>query len=138
MLKDFEKSAYMVPLVSSSIIDTLGDGNISNYNTTDDNIKPDNYIYDGLGYITFAGKNLSFLYDDARCNAQIKTAEEELDNVQENIEKLEDRCNILNEDYLFIIENNSSSFILEEQKFKDIAGKIQENKSREDNSTKIS
>ena len=132
VLKDFEKSAYMVPLVSSSIIDTLGDGNISNYNTTDDNIKPDNYIYDGLGYITFAGKNLSFLYDDARCNAQIKTAEEELDNVQENIEKLEDRCNILNEDYLFIIENNSSSFILEEQKLKDIAGKIQENKSRED------
>ena len=38
VLKDFEKSAYMVPLVSSSIIDTLGDGNISNYNTTDDNI----------------------------------------------------------------------------------------------------
>ena len=132
VLKDFEKSAYMIPLVSSSIIDTLDDGNVGDYNTADDNAEPDNYIYDSLGYITFAGKDLSFLYDAVRCNAQIKKAEEELDNVQEKITKLEDRCNILHEDYLFIIENSSSSSMLEEQKLNDITSKIQENKNKED------
>ena len=54
--------------------------------------------------MVFALKDMSFLRDDTKRRLEIKTAKEELDNLNEDMQKLEGRKQIVWEDYTFVVK----------------------------------
>ena len=59
--------------------------------------------------MVFALKDMSFLRDDTKRRLEIKTAKEELDNLNEDMQKLEGRKQIVWEDYTFVVKYEAIS-----------------------------
>jgi len=59
--------------------------------------------------MVFALKDMSFLRDDTKRRLEIKTANEELDNLNEDMQKLEGRKQIVWEDYTFVVKYEAIS-----------------------------
>lgn len=59
--------------------------------------------------MVFALKDMSFLRDDTKRRLEIKTAQEELDNLNEDMQKLEGRKQIVWEDYTFVVKYEAIS-----------------------------
>ena len=59
--------------------------------------------------MVFALKDMSFLRDDTKRRFEIKTAQEELDNLNEDMQKLEGRKQIVWEDYTFVVKYEAIS-----------------------------
>ena len=59
--------------------------------------------------MVFALKDMSFLRDDTKRRLEIKTAQEELDNLNEDMHKLEGRKQIVWEDYTFVVKYEAIS-----------------------------
>ena len=84
VLSNFERGTNVYPIVSEQIlIDTKLEIN--------------------KDLIVFAMKDMSFLRDDARCEAEIKLAKEELETLQSRFVKTRDRRDMVWEDYTFIL-----------------------------------
>ncbi len=115
VLSDFYRSAYIVPIVSADILDTVDEDINNEINTA---------------HIAFAGKDLSFLYDKNRCEAQIKTAYEELEEVQLKLKKVKDNKNALWDDYTFVTKQIAISDISDIEKSEAINNRIKENEKK--------
>lgn len=115
VLSDFYRSAYIVPIVSVDILDTVDEDINNEINTA---------------HIAFAGKDLSFLYDKNRCEAQIKTAYEELEEVQLKLKKVKDNKNALWDDYTFVTKQIAISDISDIEKSEAINNRIKENEKK--------
>lgn len=59
--------------------------------------------------MVFALKDMSFLRDDTKRRLEIKTAQEELDNLNEDMQKLNGRKQIVWEDYTFVVKYEAIS-----------------------------
>ena len=59
--------------------------------------------------MVFALKDMSFLRDDTKRRLEIKTAKEELDNLNEDMQKLNGRKQIVWEDYTFVVKYEAIS-----------------------------
>ena len=59
--------------------------------------------------MVFALKDMSFLRDDTKRRLEIKTAQEELDNLNEDMHKLNGRKQIVWEDYTFVVKYEAIS-----------------------------
>ena len=59
--------------------------------------------------MVFALKDMSFLRDDTKRRLEIKTAQEELENLNEDMQKLEGRKQIVWEDYTFVVKYEAIS-----------------------------
>lgn len=59
--------------------------------------------------MVFALKDMSFLRDDMKRRLEIKTAQEELDNLNEDMQKLNGRKQIVWEDYTFVVKYEAIS-----------------------------
>ena len=87
LLDNFERGAYAIPVISEQVL----------YDTK---LEVNNEL------VAFAMKNMEFLRDDARLDSEIRLAQEELDTLTQNKEKLMDRKSIVWADYIFIISVN--------------------------------
>ncbi len=112
VLLDFYNSAYVVPIVSSDILNTIDEDVNNEINTS---------------HIAFAGKDLSFLYDKNRCEAQIKTAFEELEEVKLKLKKVRDNKSALWDDYTFATKQSAIADIVDTEKVEDISSHITQN-----------
>ncbi len=112
VLFDFYKSPYIVPIVNSDILNTV-------YEDVNNEINS--------AHIVFAGKDLSFLYDENRCEAQIKTALEELEDIDLKIRKIKENKKVLWDDYTFASKQMVVSDIVESESADDISCNIKEN-----------
>lgn len=83
-LQNFERGAFAVPVVSEQIL----------YDTR---------LEVNKELVAFAMKDMAFLRNDARCEAELTAAAEELETLQNVIEKQADRRRVVWEDYLFAV-----------------------------------
>ena len=106
VLSNFERGTCVYPVISEQVlIDTKLEIN--------------------KDLIVFAMKDMSFLRDEARCEAEIRAAREELENLEARIDKNVDRQQMVWEDYTFVLvyEANSSNGYTE-QSVKELEDKI--------------
>lgn len=60
--------------------------------------------------VVFAMKDMDFLKDEAKTESEIAAAQEELDNINHKIEKIEDRRKVVFGDYCYAINNKMQRF----------------------------
>lgn len=84
ILENFERGAYVIPIISEQVL-------------------MDTKLEVNKELVVFAMKNMDFLRDDARCEAEIRSAYEELKGLEDKLIKLNDRCDVVWEDYTFVI-----------------------------------
>lgn len=82
-LINFERGAFAVPIISEQIL----------YDTK---------LEVNKELITFARKDLAFLRDESRLEAELSALDEELEGLYQKIKKQEDRAQVIWEDYLFV------------------------------------
>lgn len=83
VLENFERGAYAVPIMSEQILmDTRAEVNKE--------------------HVIFAMKNMDFLRDEGKLEAELRAVNEEIAGARLNLEKISDRCSIVWDDYLFI------------------------------------
>ncbi len=90
MLLQMQMEAYVVPLINHAIADKIQED-------AQEEMKQA-YVLD----IAFARKDLAFLSDDVKCQAEEKKIQEEIDTVALQILSLEDRRDAVWQDYLFV------------------------------------
>lgn len=84
VLANFERGACVYPVISEQVlIDTKLEIN--------------------KDLIVFAMKDMSFLRDEVRCEAEIRAAKEELENLTSKLSKYNDRRKLVWDDYTFVI-----------------------------------
>lgn len=83
-LQSFNQSSYIVPILS-------------------ENILIDMKLEVNSEMVRFAAKDLEFLNDDAKVEAELKTVREEIENLENKISKLSDRMELIWEDYGFVL-----------------------------------
>ncbi|MDO5401891.1 MAG: hypothetical protein Q4F11_00485 [Eubacteriales bacterium] len=106
VLSNFERGACVYPVISEQVlIDTKLEIN--------------------KDLIVFAMKDMSFLRDDARCEAEIRAAMEEVKNLEAGINKNADRQQMVWEDYTFVlVQSANSADDTLEQSIKELTDKI--------------
>lgn len=82
-LASFNLDSYTVPIVSED-------------NVLDAKVQIDKNT------VVFAMKDMDFLKDDAKTESEIAAAQEELDNINHKIEKIEDRRKVVLGDYCYV------------------------------------
>lgn len=83
VLENFGRSEYVVPIISSAVADS-------------------EIVLSGSQYMVFARKDTSFLKDEVRRRQEMELAEEELETIRQQQEKLSDRKGVVWEDYLAV------------------------------------
>lgn len=83
-LQNINDSSYIVPVISEEAL-------------------KDNSVDMNAGYITYAGKKLDFLEDKGKTVSEIRVAEEEIQHLQLQRDKLTDRAALIWEDYEFVL-----------------------------------
>ena len=76
--------------------------------------------------VVFAMKDMDFLKDEAKTESEIAAAQEELDNINHKIEKIEDRRKVVFGDYCYAINNKMQRF----EKASDDLRRLTENMSQ--------
>lgn len=84
-LKNFSRSSYVVPIVSEMIL-----------METRHAVNSD--------YVVFGTKDLSFLQEEGKVASEIERAEEELEHISGDREKLQDKVEVISEDYAYVSE----------------------------------
>lgn len=87
-LLNFERGAFAIPVISEQIL----------YDTK---------LEVNKELVAFAMKDMAFLRDEARLEAELEVAGEELENLRLKMEKQEDRKQVVWEDYIFVTEQNA-------------------------------
>ncbi len=87
-LLNFERGAFAIPVISEQIL----------YDTK---------LEVNKELVAFAMKDMAFLRDEARLEAELAVAGEELENLRLKMEKQEDRKQVVWEDYIFVTEQNA-------------------------------
>lgn len=106
-LASFNLDSYTVPIVSED-------------NVLDAKVQIDKNT------VVFAMKDMDFLKDDAKTESEIAAAQEELDNINHKIEKIEDRRKVVLSDYCYVINNKMQRF----EKASDDLRRLTENMSQ--------
>ena len=83
-LQNFNQSSYVVPIMSEGIL-------------TDMKLEVNSDM------VRFATKDLAFLNDEAKVEAELKNTREEIDNFEHKLSKLMDRVALIWEDYEFVL-----------------------------------
>lgn len=83
-LQSFNHSSYIVPILS-------------------ENILIDMKLEVNSELVRFATKDLEFLNDEAKVEAELQSAKEEIENLELKIAKLKDRTSLIWEDYEFVL-----------------------------------
>ena len=97
-LENFARGAYAIPIISEQLL----------YDTR---------LEVNKEYVAFAMKNMDFLRDDARCEAELKLAQEELEGMKSACDRLQDRANVVWDDYTFVLKQQ----VLKEQSLNSIS-----------------
>lgn len=87
-LLNFERGAFAIPVISEMIL----------YDTK---------LEVNKELVAFAMKDMSFLRDESRLEAELSAAGEELENLRLKMEKQEDRKQVVWEDYIFVTEQSA-------------------------------
>jgi len=83
-LQNFNQSSYVVPVMSEGIL-------------TDMKLEVNSDM------VRFATKDLTFLNDETKVEAELKNTREEIDNFEHKLSKLKDRVALIWEDYEFVL-----------------------------------
>jgi hypothetical protein len=106
-LDNFEHGAYAIPIVSEQIL----------YDTK---------LEVNKELVTFAMKDMAFLRDDARLEAEIKAANEEVEALKIKLEKAEDKRQVVWDDYTFIQQSIMMAKYNDRDDNEKISAKIQD------------
>ena len=83
-LQNFNQSSYVVPIMSEEILFDMK-------------------LEVNSDMVRFATKDLEFLNDEAKVEAELKNTKEEIENLEHKLSKLKDRVALIWEDYEFIL-----------------------------------
>ena len=93
---------------NSNVLNTFGRGT-QIYPVISENVLDSQQAAIDKDMMVFALKDMSFLRDDTKRRLEIKTAKEELDNLNEDMQKLNGRKQIVWEDYTFVVKYEAIS-----------------------------
>ena len=93
---------------NNNVLNTFGRGT-QIYPVISENVLDSQQAAIDKDMMVFALKDMSFLRDDTKRRLEIKTAKEELDNLNEDMQKLNGRKQIVWEDYTFVVKYEAIS-----------------------------